>query len=214
MTKTAQIEFWKSDFGKEYTDRSSFLTAEDWDQLYIKTWGITKPEMNKLFLDHLPRTSKILEVGCNTGMQLNGLQRMGFENLYGIELQPYAAEQAKKFTKNINIVCGSGFDLPFKDKYFDLVCTNGVLIHISPNDLPKIMGEMYRCSNKYIWGFEYYSEKLTEINYRGHENYLWKADYASLFMQQFPDLKLVKREKYPYVESPENVDHMYLLEKQ
>src|SRR5437762_205336 len=125
MTKTAQIDFWKSDFGKEYTDRSSF-SPEDWDQFYIKTWWKTKPEMNKLFLDHLPRTSKILEVGCNTGMQLNGLQRMGFENLYGVELQAYAVEEAKKFNRNINIICGSGFDLPFKDGYFDLVCTNGV----------------------------------------------------------------------------------------
>ena len=116
--------------------------------------------------------------------------------------------------KNINIICASGFDVPFKDSYFDIVCTNGVLIHISPNDLPKIMAEMYRCSKKYIWGFEYYADKVTEINYRGHENYLWKADYAKLFMEQFPDLKLVKKEMYPYMDNPENVDYMYLLEKQ
>ena len=73
---------------------------------------------------------------------------------------------------------------------------------------------MYRCSKKYIWGFEYFSENVTDINYRGHDNYLWKADYATLFMKQFPDLKLVKREKYAYLENPQNVDCMYLLEKQ
>jgi pseudaminic acid biosynthesis-associated methylase len=147
-------------------------------------------------------------------LQLNGLQRMGFTDIYGIELQRYAVEEAKKLTKDINIICGSGFDLPFKDTYFDLVCTNGVLIHISPDDLPKIMAEMYRCSNKYIWGFEYYAPETTEINYRGHTNYLWKADYAQLFMNQFPDLKLVKKEMYPYLDNPSNVDYMYLLEKQ
>ena len=213
MIKTKQIDFWTGDFGKEYTDRSSH-SAEEWDKFYIDTWGKTKIEMNQNFLGSLPKDIKILEVGCNTGMQLNGLQRMGFENIYGVELQAYAVEEAKKFTKNINILCGSGFDLPFKDNYFDVVCTNGVLIHISPDDLPKIMGEMYRCSKKYIWGFEYFSENVTEINYRGNKNYLWKADYANLFIKQFPDLKLVKREKYPYVANPENVDHMYLLEKQ
>jgi pseudaminic acid biosynthesis-associated methylase len=210
--KTKQTDFWKGDFGKEYTDRNSH-SAQDWDAFYTKTWGKTKIEMNTAFLGDLPRDIKILEVGCNTGMQLNGLQRMGFENIYGIELQPYAAEQAKKYTKNINVICGSGFDLPFKDSYFDVVCTNGVLIHISPDDLPKIMGEMYRCSKKYIWGFEYYAEQVQDINYRGNEGFLWKADYAALFMKQFPDLKLVKKEMYPYVDNPANVDYMYLLEK-
>jgi pseudaminic acid biosynthesis-associated methylase len=213
MTDTKQTDFWKSEFGKEYTDRSSH-SAEDWDKFYLATWGKTKIEMNKDFLETISLDSKILEVGCNTGMQLNGLQRMGFKNLYGIELQPYAAEQAKKFTQNINILCGSGFDLPFKNNYFDVVCTNGVLIHISPNDLPKIMSEMYRTTKKYIWGFEYYSENITEINYRGHSNYLWKADYAAMFIKQFPDLKLIKKAMFPYVENPSNVDYMYLLEKQ
>ncbi len=179
----------------------------------LETWGKTKLEINNSMIGHLPKDIKILEVGCNSGMQLNGLQRMGFKDLYGIELQTHAAELAKEYTKNINIICGSGFDLPFKDGYFDLVCTNGVLIHISPADLPKIMDEMYRCSKKYIWGFEYYAANITEINYRDHENYLWKADYAAMFMQQFPDLKLVKKEMYPYIGNPKNVDHMYLLEK-
>jgi pseudaminic acid biosynthesis-associated methylase len=211
MIKTEQIDFWKSDFGKEYTDRNSY-SNEDWDAFYKNQWGKTRLEMNKPFFDDLAKDIKILEVGCNTGMQLKGLQRMGFENLYGIELQPYAAEEAKKYTKNINVICGSGFDLPFRDKYFDLVCTNGVLIHISPKDLPNIMAEMYRCSKKYIFGFEYFAEEVTDINYRGNVNYLWKADYAALFIKQFPDLKLVKKEFFPYVEGS-NVDCMYLLEK-
>lgn len=211
--QTKQIDFWKSDFGKEYTDRNS-RSNEVWDKFYLDTWGKTKIEMNNSMIGDLPKDIKILEVGCNTGMQLNGFQRMGFENIYGIELQPYAAEEAKKFTKNINIICGSGFDLPFKDKYFELVCTNGVLIHISPTDLPKIMAEMYRCSNKYIMGWEYYADKVTDINYRGHTGFLWKADYAALFIKQFPDLKLIKKEMYPYIDNPANVDYMYLLEKQ
>ncbi|MBC7411114.1 MAG: methyltransferase domain-containing protein [Bacteroidia bacterium] len=210
--KTKQVDFWKGDFGKEYTDRNTH-SAEEWDKFYVNCWGKSKIEMNESFLGHLPKESKLLEVGCNIGLQLNGLQRMGFTNIYGVELQRYAVEEAKKLTKDINVICGSGFDLPFKDNYFDLVCTNGVLIHISPNDLPKIMAEMYRCSNKYIWGFEYYAPETTEINYRGHTNYLWKADYAQLFMNQFPDLKLVKKEMYPYVDNPSNVDYMYLLEK-
>ena len=211
--ETLQTDFWKGSFGKEYTDRNP-KSSEDWDLFYSNIYGKTKIEMNSNFIGNLPKDIKILEVGCNVGMQLNGFQRMGFENIYGIELQPYAVEEAKKRTKNINVICGSGFDLPFKDKYFDLVCTNGVLIHISPTDLPKIMAEMYRCSQKYIFGFEYFAETITEINYRGNDNFLWKADYSAMFMQQFPDLKLVKKEMYPYLDNSNNVDFIYLLEKQ
>lgn len=212
--KTAQIDFWKGDFGKKYTDRNSYA-LEDWNQFYKTTWGYTKLEMNEKCFQDIPKTAKILEVGCNTGMQLRGLQAMGFEQLYGVEIQHYAVEEAKKYTKNINVIQGSGFDIPFKDGYFDIVGTNGVLIHISPDDLPKMMDEMYRCSGQYIWGFEYYTPEMTNINYRGNEGFLWKADYAQLFLDRFPDLKKVYIQDYPYITDAEkgNVDRMYLLEK-
>ncbi|GLR18855.1 pseudaminic acid biosynthesis-associated methylase [Portibacter lacus] len=212
--KTEQIDFWAGEFGEKYTERNSY-DDKGWDEFYRKNWGTTKPLMNEEFLGHLSKDIKILEVGSNTGMQLNGLQRNGFTELYGVELQRYAVERSKDFTKNINLIQGSGFDLPFKDEFFDVTCTNGVLIHIAPKDLPKIMGEMYRTSKKYIWGFEYFEEQITDINYRGNTGYLWKADYAKIFMEQFPDLKLVKKKMYPYVSEAEkgNVDCMYLLEK-
>lgn len=146
---------------------------------------------------------------------MEALQRHGFTNLYGVELQWYAVEKAKNLLQRINIVQGSGFDLPFKDHFFQVVCTNGVLIHIAPDDLPKIMDEMYRCSARYIMIFEYYALQVTAINYRGHEGFLWKADYAQLFLDRFADLRLVKAEMLPYLTETEkgNVDQICLLEK-
>jgi pseudaminic acid biosynthesis-associated methylase len=212
--ETNQIKFWTGDFGKEYTDRNS-RSQNEWDQFYLENYGITKVDMNQQFIGAVDKSAKILEVGCNTGMQLAGLQRMGFENLYGIEIQAYAVQKAKEFTQNINIIQGSGFDIPFKDNYFDIVCTNGVLIHIDPNDLPLMMAEMVRCTKKYIWGFEYHADSVTNINYRGNEGFLWKADYSELFLKNFKNLKLVKKTIYPFVKDAEkgNKDCMYLLEK-
>jgi len=169
--------------------------------------------MYESFLSDLPRDAKILEVGSNTGLQLVGLQRMGFTNLYGIELQPFAIELSKKKTRHINIIKGSALDLPFKDEYFDLVFTSGVLIHISPDNLIKVMAEMVRCTNAYLLGFEYYAKKLESISYRGNEDVLWKADYASLFLNNFSNLELMKKEFYEYVEEKSNKDAMYLLRK-
>jgi len=212
MTSNKQIDFWKGDFGYEYTLRNS-RTQEEWDQFHLDSWGISKTEMNERFIGQLSRDIKILEVGSNTGMQLAGLQNMGFENLYGIEIQPHAVELSKKYTQNINVVNGSAFDIPFKDGYFDLVFTSGVLIHIAPDRLKHAMAEMVRCSRKYILGFEYFSKSIENINYRGNEGFLWKADYCELFKEQFSDLKEVKKEYFKYVNDVAKKDAMYLLEK-
>lgn len=211
---TKQIEFWSGDFGKAYTDRNTSDPIK-WNNWYKLQFGVSKDELNDNFLGHLERDIKVLEVGCNIGQQLSALQRLGFTNLYGIELQAYAVEKAKEQTKNINIIQGSGFDIPFRNGYFDLVFTNGVLIHIHPDNLEKIMVEMFRVSNKYIWGFEYFSDEIKEVKYRGHEGFLWKMDYCEKFMKTCNKLAIVKRKVLPYL-TPEyhgNSDIMYLLEK-
>lgn len=206
-----QEDFWGGDFGKEYTSRNLY-TAEQLDEFYAKTWGVSRSALNQEFLQALPRDIKILEVGCNVGQQLRHLQLLGFENLYGIEIQREAVEMAKASTKNINIVAGSALDIPFRDGWFDLVFTSGVLIHIHPNDLLRAANEVCRCTNAYIWGFEYYSVDPQEVIYRGHEGLLWKRDFCRLYMSQWPNLKLIKERRVKYVAN-DNVDQMFLLKK-
>jgi hypothetical protein len=81
--------------------------------------------------------------------------------------------------------------------------------------LPKIMYEMVRCSKRFISCWEYYAPETTTIDYRGNSDYLWKADYAQLFLDRFSNLRLVKKEIYPYINQAEsgNADCMCLLEK-
>jgi pseudaminic acid biosynthesis-associated methylase len=208
---TYQIQQWSSEFGKEYTDRNPH-TVEMMDEHYKKQFGLTRTELNIMFLDNFDRSIKILEVGSNVGTQLQGLQMMGFKNLYGIELQPYAVEVSKQNTKNINLIQGSAFDIPFKDSFFDLVYTSGVLIHINPDDVNIVIQEISRCTCKYIWGFEYYSDKYSEIPYRGQKNLLWKTNFANLYLDNFKDLELVHEKHIKYIDS-DNVDTMFLIRK-
>ena len=208
---TEQMEKWAGEFGKEYTDRNA-LSLEEMEALYKRNYGVTRAELNERFLKGIDRSIRILEVGSNVGNQLLYLQKMGFSNLYGVELQSYAVELSKARTRRINIIEGSAFDIPYKDGYFDLVFTSGVLIHISPSDVSMAMREIYRCTREYIWGFEYYADKYTEITYRGHRNLLWKADFAGLYLDQFKDLELVKEERLKYLDN-DNVDNMFLLRK-
>jgi len=208
---TEQIRMWTGTFGKEYTDRNAY-TLEQMDELHKRNYGVSRTELNKAFLGDLDRSVKILEVGSNLGNQLLSLQKMGFENLYGIEVNSYAIEQAKANTKNINIIRGDVFDIPFKDRYFDIVFTSGVLIHIAPQDIKGALKEIHRCSRNYIWGFEYYADSYAEVSYKGHNNLLWKADFASLYLNSFDNLELVKEKKLKYLEN-ENVDTMFLIRK-
>jgi pseudaminic acid biosynthesis-associated methylase len=212
MTKiTEQMGKWAGQFGKEYTDRNA-LSLEEMEALYKRNYGLTRTELNERFLQGLDRSIRILEVGSNVGNQLLCLQKMGFGDLYGIEVQSYAVELSKSRTERINIIEGSAFDIPYKDGYFDLVFTSGVLIHISSSDISMAMREIHRCTKEYIWGFEYYAENYTEIAYRGHRNLLWKADFARLYLDQFADLESVKEEHLKYLDN-DNVDSMFLLRK-
>jgi len=206
---TEQMKAWEGKFGQDYTDRN-FLSLEEMELNWKRHFGITRTEANKEFLDGID--GRILEVGCNIGNQLLCLQKMGFRNLYGIELQDYAVELSKSRTKGINIIQGSAFDIPFKDNSFNLVFTSGVLIHIAPGNIDEVLAEIYRCSNTYIWGHEFFAEDYTEIEWRGERNLLWKTNFAKLWRTHFPELKLVKERRFKYIQG-ENVDTMFLLRK-
>jgi len=213
---TKQMEMWGREFGKEYTDRN-VISLDEMESLYQKSYGITRTKLNESFLAGINRSIRILEVGSNVGNQLLCLQKMGFENLYGIELQNYAVELSKTRTKNINIIHGSAFDIPFKDNYFNLIFTSGLLIHIHPSDILEVLKEIYRCTKEYIWGFEYYADQLTEVVYREHKDLLWKTDYARLYIESLDSLELVKEERLKYLENNNtensNIDSMFLLKK-
>jgi pseudaminic acid biosynthesis-associated methylase len=206
-----QLEKWAGNFGQEYTDRNrSSLSAME--RLYKHHFGMTRTEMNRQFLSGLDRSMPILEVGCNIGNQLLCLQKMGFDNLYGIEPQDYAFELARKRLKGIQIIRGNIFDIPFKDRFFDLVFTSGVLIHISPRNIKKALKEIYRCSRKYIWGYEYYSEKYEKIPYRGKKNLLWKGNFVEIYKSLAPNIRIAKLQLFKYLEN-KNMDIMFLLKK-
>jgi len=210
---TEQMKEWYGKFGEEYTDRN-YMSPAEYDKLCQRRLGVSRTEQIDDFLSGL-KLSSILEVGCNVGNQLFILQKMGFKNLFGIELNRYAVEKLKQRTKGgeISIIQASAFNMPFKDAYFDLVFTSGVLIHISPQYVNRSFDEIYRCAKKYIWGSEYFSEDYIQVNYRGREELLWKTNFANLYLDRFPDLKVIEEKRYPYLEDKKLIDQVFLLKK-
>ena len=209
--QTEQIRAWTSEFGREYTDRNKYSPPE-LDEFYRRNYGISRTEINESCLKDVPKSARILEVGCNMGTQLLVLEQMGFSELHGIEIQSYALEQARIRLPKALFSRASAFAIPYPDQYFDLVFTSGVLIHIAPADLPKVLAEIHRCARTWIWGFEYYAPETTEVTYRSHRSLLWKTDFARAFQRQFDDLELVREERFRYLDN-ENVDTAFLLHR-
>ncbi len=212
MKITHQRKTWEEEFGEGYLERNVYDPTE-LNQFYKDRFGLTKDQINDQFLENVPKDAKILEVGTNIGNQLFHLQLQGFTNLYGIEIQDRAINYAKHRTDNLNIIKGDALDIPFKDNYFDLVFTHGVLIHISPQNIKKALNEIYRVSNKFIWGLEYYAPEYTDLEYHGQKNIMWKTDFMKEYTKEFPDLKIEKEERLPYIGQPELEDQIYLLKK-
>ena len=213
MTQTRQMEVWRGEFGRDYTERNIFEDVDAFNRVFVERFGRSRDDLNQTFVGHLDRDIRILEVGANVGNQLHALARMGFRRLYGVELQRDCVNRAHSLFAELDIIEGSAFDLPFKDGYFDLIFTNNVLIHISPNDIDRVFDEMHRCTRQHIYGAEYYAENWQEVPYRGNNDLLWKADYASLMLERFADLELERSEILPYLNEPDLRDRMYLLRK-
>lgn len=207
---TFQERTWRENFGRNYTSRNPH-SLEEMENLCQRQLGISRTRMNQEFLNGLNRSMCILEVGSNIGNQLVCLKRMGFANLYGIEINDHAIDCLKQQSFGVKTLQASVLNIPFQDESFDLVFTSCLLIHIAPSDIERAMGEIYRCTRYYIWGYEYFAKDYTEIIYRGQKNLLWKADFAQLYCNLF-DLKLMKRRRFSYAMN-DNIDEMFLLQK-
>lgn len=212
-----QITEWQGKFGNDFVERTN-KNDENPNIEFKKTYGIYREELNKEFIGLLNKDIKILEVGAGTGKQLEILKKMGFKNLYGIEINKDAIRRSRT-KEDIYIIPGDACNIPFQDGFFDLVFTSMVLIHIAPVNISETLKEIYKCSKKYIWGYEYYDKEYIPRIYRGKQGLLWKANFAKMYLDLFPDLKLIKKKKLKYLQIPDYwekedyQDEMFLLKK-
>lgn len=202
-------------FGREYTDRN-VSSLEKMENQYRENYGVTRTELNHRFLKDVGTSASVLEVGTNIGNQLLCLQKMGYSNLHGIELQAYALQLLRSRSRDIHAIQASAVAMPFRNSTFDLVFTSGVLIHIHPSEIPKIIKEIHRCTRKYIWGLEYFADnptQYTNVPYRGRTELLWRSNYPQIYCNLFDDLELVMEERLTYLPDNTLVDTMFLIRK-
>ena len=169
-----QEEMWAGKFGDEYTRRMINGTED---------YAIRQGFWKSFFSRHID-IENILEVGCGYGFNLHNIPLVlgfGQRRLVGIDVNDNSLEDCYRQGR-IDTLYGQATDIPFKDNFFDLVFTCGLLIHIPPDDLLPVMSEMVRCSHKYVMFMEYWAEKEEEIEYRGEMGLLWKRPYKDIFL--------------------------------
>jgi pseudaminic acid biosynthesis-associated methylase len=134
----------------------------------------------------------VLEVGCNVGANLRWLAPLlGPEHLYGVDINLAALDEIRRRLPGINTIVSPARELPFRDPWFDLVFTAGVLIHQPTATLPRVMGEVVRTARRYVLAIEYFAAEVEEVPYRGQEGALFRRDYGRLYAEGFPELRLV-----------------------
>lgn len=178
--KTEQEKFWATEFGNDYINRNQG------DQLLAS---------NLVFftkcLQQAERLNSCREFGANIGMNMKALKLLYPSiQLKGIEINETASKQLAEVVGKDNVFNGSIFEAPVEEKV-ELSLIKGVLIHINPDMLSVVYDKLYQSSSKYILIAEYYNPSPVAIPYRGHQDRLFKRDFAGEFMDTYKDVKLI-----------------------
>lgn len=178
--KTEQETFWAGSFGEDYIKRN------------------LGPELlasNLRFFSRALRSARkiqsCIEFGANIGMNLKALKLLyPFQEQHAVELNTIAANELKTFldAENVNECSMLDFSSPHT---WDLVLIKGVLIHINPDELPSVYEKLANACRRYLLVAEYYNPTPVAIPYRGHNDRLFKRDFAGEIMAGHVELKLV-----------------------
>jgi pseudaminic acid biosynthesis-associated methylase len=180
---TEQEAFWSGNFGDAYTDRN---------------FGDAITRSNLLFWGGvLKRTGPIascFEIGCNRGLNLDAIKTLlPVCKTSGLEINSHAVKECAG--KGHQVFEGTILAPPpaatGSSGIADLSIASGVLIHINPDNLCAAYKLLHALSERFILISEYFNPLPVAIPYRGHENRLFKRDFASELWSQYPSLRLV-----------------------
>lgn len=186
MDTKKQLELWRSKFGIDYARRGNNRVTNEGAQRLMRDWG--------RMLQHAvtPKPQSALEVGCNIGRNLLAVQHF-IDVIHAVEPNAEAVSAVREdpALAGVAVLEGDGFNLPYADGSIDLVFTSGVLIHVAPEDLPRITDEIVRVARHYVLCIEYFSHDPVEIPYRGMEGFLFKRDFGRYYLERHPTLRVV-----------------------
>ncbi|MEM9035772.1 MAG: pseudaminic acid biosynthesis-associated methylase [Actinomycetota bacterium] len=177
--RTPQEAFWSGDFGDEYIERSS---GPELVAIATRLWAE--------ILSSTGRIGSAIEFGPNVGNNLRALRQLRPNiELTAVEINERAVAELERL-EWVDVRHGSFLD-PHAEGTFDLAFCCGVLIHIAPEALSDAYDRLHAASRRYVLISEYYNPTPVAIPYRGHDDRLFKRDFAGELLDRFDDLRLV-----------------------
>ena len=180
---TEQEAFWSGSFGDAYTDRNDGDAVVRSNLLF---WGRV--------LGRTGPISSCFEIGCNRGLNLDAIKTLlSACKTSGLEINSYAAKECAGKGHQVfeGTILAPPFDVNDSSDLADLSLACGVLIHINPDSLKLAYELLYSQSKRFILVSEYFNPVPVVVPYRGHENRLFKRDFAGELWAQYPSLRLV-----------------------
>ena len=185
MTDNRQASLWRGGFGDEYVDRNTDSRA------YMAALTASWARILRCLMDRQPQS--IFEGGANIGLNLRALRNLTTADFYALE--PNAKARAKLVGDGLvpaeRAIDGLLTQIDLPDGSVDLAFTRGVLIHVPPQDLLKSCQELVRVSRRYVIANEYFAPHPEEVPYRGLTEALFKRDFGSFYLENFPQLRIV-----------------------
>lgn len=108
----------------------------------------TQPLDAELFESLIPRTARVLDVGCGYGRLTSELSRRGYRHVTGVDASPEMVRRGRELHPGIDLRTidgGDGAVLPFWEGAFDAVLVFSVLTCLpSEEDLSNLIEEVAR----------------------------------------------------------------------
>ena len=160
--------------------------------------------------------AKVLEFGCGFGRHLEYLRRIPKLDVYGFDQSETMVGEmrwARKPWREKHIQLGEPLkSLPYEDGAFDVVFTVSVLIHVRPEDLDAVLGELWRVSRGHLIHIENIETDDTRVTSEEHDG-CWAHDLRAAYARVAPgaalevapsmfDIEDVYRVSAPEVELP------------
>jgi pseudaminic acid biosynthesis-associated methylase len=177
--RTPQEQLWAGEFGDDYTARNRHGALVDNNRALLAE-----------VLSHTRGVRSAIEFGANVGNNLRALRDLIPDiDLHAVEINERAATEIRRWG-GATVDVASLLDFT-PSRQWDLSFTHGVLIHLHPKTLPDFYNTLVAASRRYVMVCEYYSPNPVEVRYRGHEQALFKRDFAGEILDAHPALQLV-----------------------
>lgn len=202
--KTDQEVFWAGNFGSEYVSRNIG------DQLLASNLSLFSKILAQT---DAPKTA--IEFGANIGMNLKALRLLYPEQeQHAVEINNDAVAGLRENLTPEHVYHESILTFEPNNEW-ELVLIKGVLIHINPDMLQMVYQKLVKACSRYLIVAEYYNPSPVSIPYRGHNDRLFKRDFAGEILDAHPEMKLLN---YGFVYSrdlsfPQDDITWFLLEK-